>query len=62
MIGPPRTISELTIDRLRHGLCTYFEGTLVGTFAITELDPDGWCSQDKATQRDPYLRPDFSVQ
>lgn len=31
------TISELTIDRNRHLLCTWFEGTLVGAFAITEL-------------------------
>jgi hypothetical protein len=31
------TISELTIDRRRRVLCTWFEGTLVGTFAITEL-------------------------
>jgi hypothetical protein len=31
------TIGELTIDRRRHVLCTWFEGTLVGTFAITEL-------------------------
>lgn len=31
------TIAELTIDRRRHVLCTWFEGTLVGTFAITEL-------------------------
>jgi hypothetical protein len=31
------TISELAIDRRRHVLCTWFEGSLVGTFAITEL-------------------------
>jgi hypothetical protein len=31
------TITDLTIDRRRHLLCTWFEGTLVGTFAITEL-------------------------
>jgi hypothetical protein len=31
------TVRELTIDRRRHVLCTWFEGTLVGTFAITEL-------------------------
>lgn len=31
------TITELAIDRRRHVLCTWFEGTLVGTFAITEL-------------------------
>jgi len=31
------TISELTIDRRRHVLCTWLEGTLVATFAITEL-------------------------
>ena len=31
------TISDFTIDRHRHVLCTWLEGTLVGTFAITEL-------------------------
>jgi hypothetical protein len=31
------TISELTIDRRRHVLCTWLEGTLIGTFAISEL-------------------------
>jgi len=31
------TISDFTIDRRRHVLCTWLEGTLVGTFAITEL-------------------------
>jgi len=30
-------ISELAIDRRRHVLCTWLEGTLVGTFAITDL-------------------------
>jgi hypothetical protein len=30
-------IDELAIDRRRRVLCTWFEGTLVGTFAITEL-------------------------
>jgi hypothetical protein len=31
------TLTELDIDRRRHLLCDWFEGTLVGTFAITEL-------------------------
>jgi hypothetical protein len=31
------TVSQLTIERHRHLLCTWFEGTLVGSFAITEL-------------------------
>lgn len=31
------TISDLTIDSRRRVLCTWLEGTLVGTFAITEL-------------------------
>jgi len=31
------TVTELTIDTRRHLLCTWLEGTLVGTFAITEL-------------------------
>jgi len=31
------TVTELTIDHRRHLLCTWLEGTLVGTFAITEL-------------------------
>jgi hypothetical protein len=30
-------IDELAIDRRRRVLCTWFEGTLAGTFAITEL-------------------------
>jgi hypothetical protein len=30
-------IDELAIDRRRRVLCTWFEGTLVGTFTITEL-------------------------
>lgn len=30
-------ITELTIDRRRRLLCTWLDGTLVGTFAITEL-------------------------
>ena len=35
--GAEVTISELTIDHRRHLLCTWLEGTLVGTFAITDL-------------------------
>jgi hypothetical protein len=31
------TVTELTIDHRRHLLCTWLEGTLIGTFAITEL-------------------------
>jgi hypothetical protein len=31
------TITQLTVDRRRKLLCTWLDGTLVGTFAITEL-------------------------